>query len=160
MSGSIEIRQNVIAPNSKVVRIGNIEMVVEAKEAKVVTTFKVGDAVKLLKKKGSYSEAKVMAGVIVAFHDFEERPAIVVLSLTLSYNAATFDFVTITKENSEYEIIPYDDYEKFFTKENVLQLLDRKITEARMALGTLESQREYFIQKFAPAFEKIVAVDK
>jgi hypothetical protein len=143
----------------EIVRFGNFEMDVEVTQVNRIESFKVGDAVKLLKKKGSYNQASTMAGVIVGFDNFESSPAIVVLTMEQSYSDVNFSFITITSESEDYDMIHYSGYEQLFTRDNVMRIFDRKIAEAEMKLNEMNAKRSYFDQKFASAFEKVNRVD-
>lgn len=150
----------VIEPEAqkRVVSFGGVNVEVDLSCATRTLTFKVGDPVKILKKKSPYSSQEIFAGVIVGFDDFVEAPSICVLALKLSYSSADFSFITISSSNEDYEMIPYGEYEALFQPSNVLQTFDKEIVAATQKLSEWERKRSYFIEKFEPAFKNIVQV--
>lgn len=139
----------------RIIEINGIKMEVDLRNAKRIDTFKVGDPVKVLDM--NYSDPQIYAGVIVGFAEFSKHPAIEVMTLNVGYSNADFKFITITdKENSKYEIVHYNNYEKIFTKSSVLDIFQKDIEKKRVEIEELERKKKYFIDDFQKAFGQII----
>jgi hypothetical protein len=144
--------------NKRIIEINGIKMEVDLRTAKRIDTFKVGDPVKVLDM--SYSTPQIRAGVIVGFAEFQSLPAIEVMVLTEDYSGVGFAFKTITQkkegEKIEYEIVLYNNYEKIFTRSNVISRFDREIDKKKIEIEELELKKKYFINDFQKAFEQML----
>ena len=139
----------------RIVEINGIKMEVDLRQAKRIDTFKVGDPVKVLDM--TYSDTRIKAGVIVGFAEFTKHAAIEVMILDSDYSGIDFKFITISDNNDEkYEIVHYNNYEKIFTKSNVIDKFQRDIEKKKIEIDELERKKKYFIDDFQKAFEQIV----
>ena len=139
----------------RIIEINGIKMEVDLRTAKRIDTFKVGDPVKILDC--TYSTPQIYAGVIVGFAEFNKHAAIEVMALTESYSGTDFKFITIkSDEDSKYEIVHYNNYEKIFTQSNVISKFDREIEKRKIEIEELERKKKYFIDDFQKAFEQII----
>lgn len=146
---------NDMENEKRIIEINGIKMEVDLRNAKRIDTFKVGDPVKVLDM--NYSDPQIYAGVIVGFAEFSKHPAIEVMTLNVGYSNADFKFITITdKENSKYEIVHYNNYEKIFTKSSVLDIFQKDIEKKRVEIEELERKKKYFIDDFQKAFGQII----
>jgi hypothetical protein len=140
----------------RIIEINGIKMEVDLRNAKRIDTFKVGDPVKVLDVSNS-SYPTIKAGVIVGFAEFQSMPAIEVMVLTNGYQNVDFNFLTITnEEKTKYEIVHYNNYEKIFTKSNVVDNFQREIDKKKIEIEELERKKKYFVDDFQKAFEQIV----
>lgn len=147
--------EGIMEHEKRIIEINGIKMEVDLRNAKRIDTFKVGDPVKILDM--NYTDPQIKAGVIVGFAEFEKHPAIEVMTLDVGYSDADFKFITITnKENSKYELVHYNNYEKIFTKSNVISNFDRLLEKKKIEIEELERKKKYFIDDFQKAFEQII----
>jgi hypothetical protein len=142
--------------DKRIIEINGIKMEVDLRNAKRIDTFHVGDPVKVLDM--SYSSPKIKAGVIVGFAEFENNPAIEIMVLDDGYSDVDFDFITVKteKDQPKYEIVHYNNYEKIFTKSNILDKFNRQIEKKKIEIAELERKRKYYVDDFQKAFEQII----
>jgi hypothetical protein len=139
----------------RIIEINGIKMEVDLRSAKRIDTFKVGDPVKVLDM--NYQNGSIKAGVIVGFAEFSQKAAIEIMVLDESYSGIDFKFITVSSEtDSKYEIVHYNNYEKIFTKSNVIDNFNREIEKKKIEIEELERKREYYIKDFEKAFEQII----
>jgi hypothetical protein len=67
------------------IEINGIKVEVDLRTCETITTYKIGDNVKVLKK-GYNNAFSVYSGVIVDFVAFKERPALVIAYFEQSYS--------------------------------------------------------------------------
>ena len=139
----------------RIIEINGIKMEVDLRNAKRIDTFKVGDPVKVLDM--NYQNGSIKAGVIVGFAEFSKKAAIEIMVLDESYSGVDFKFITVSSDtDSKYEIVHYNNYEKIFTKSNVIDKFNREIEKKKIEIEELERKREYYIKDFEKAFEQII----
>ena len=143
--------------NKRIVEINGVKMEVDLREEKVVDHYKVGDPVRVYHPKNDYNRAEIRVGVIVGFCEFDKTPCIEILELNEDYSRITFKTVVIGEGiNTDVQIAPYDRYEGLISRADVVTRFDRMIQEKELELSDLKLRREYFINDFAKAFERIV----
>ena len=139
----------------RIIEINGIKMEVDLRNAKRIDTFKVGDPVKVLDL--NYQNGVIKAGVIVGFAEFAKKPAIEIMVLDDGYSGIDFKFVTVSHDtDSKYEIVHYNNYERIFTKSNVLDKFNREIEKKKIEIEELERKKKYYIDDFQKAFEQII----
>ena len=139
----------------RIIEINGIKMEVDLRNAKRIDTFRVGDPVKVLDL--NYTNGIIKAGVIVGFAEFQKKPSIEIMVLDDSYSGVDFKFISVSNEvDSKYEIVHYNNYEKIFTKSNVLDKFNREIEKKKIEIEELERKKKYYIDDFQKAFEQII----
>ncbi len=139
----------------RIIEINGIKMEVDLRNAKRIDTFKVGDAVKVLDM--NYQNGVIKAGVIVGFAEFQKKASIEIMVLDEGYSGIDFKFITVSSDSdSKYEIIHYNNYEKIFTKSNVIDKFNREIEKKKIEIDELERKRKYYVEDFEKAFEQII----
>lgn len=134
----------------RIVEINGIKIEVDLRTAKRVDEFKVGDAVKVLKKE--YSEYKSFPGVIVGFDEFKALPTIIIAYLNNSYSDAKIEFAYLNENSKDIEVCPANTKEIPFNEERVLEMLDAKIQAAKQTVLELERKKEFFKSEFGMYF--------
>lgn len=135
----------------RIVEIGGIKVEVDLRDCKVIENYKVGDQVKVLIK--TYSEYKSFPGVIIGFDDFEKHPGILIAYLDSSYSGAEVKFLCFNSESKDTEICPLNKLDKFFSKADALEKLDKQINVKENELAELNQKRKYFESTFHKYFE-------
>jgi len=68
-----------------------------------------------------------------------------------------FDIVTYpSSDNKSIEICPYDKYQGLFSQIDIVTRFDREIQAKELELADLKLKKDYFINDFAKAFDRIV----
>lgn len=134
------------------VEIGGIKVEVDLRTVKHITTYKVGDNVKLLMKE--YSNFVVKPGVIVDFVNFKENPAIVVAYFDQNYAGTSIKFVTIHKDTTDIEMAPCLPHELELNKDRVLDRFDLEIANKLRDAEELRQKKEYFVKNFGRFFKE------
>lgn len=137
----------------KTIEINGVKLEVDLRTCKRIDTFKIGDNVKILKKRYG-DEYRVYSGVIVDFVNFKERPAIVVAYFNQDYAGVEINFETITKDSKDIDIAPCLPHEMKINKDRVIDKFDLKIAEKMKEADELRQKKEYFINNFGKFFEE------
>lgn len=136
----------------KQIEINGIKVEVDLRTCKTISTYKVGDNIKVLKK--SYNdEYSVYSGVIIDFVAFKERPAIVIAYFDQSYSGTDIKFETITQDSKDIEIAPCLPHELSINKARVVDKFDIAIAAKEREADELRQKKEYFLDNFAKFFE-------
>ena len=133
------------------IEINGIKVEVDLRTVKHITTYKIGDNVKLLMK--DYQEYVVKPGVIIDFVDFKDNPAIVVAYYSQDFSGTEIKFITITKDTKNIEIAPCLQHELELNKGRVLDKFDLAIADYQRKIDELAQKKEYFINNFGKFFE-------
>ena len=133
------------------IEINGIKVEVDLRTCKTITTYKIGDNVKVLKK--GYSDYSVFSGVIVDFVNFKERPALVVAYFSQSYSGTDIQFETITKDTKDFEIAPCLPHELKLNKARVIDKFNVGIAAKEREADDLRQKRDYFLENFANFFD-------
>lgn len=133
------------------IEINGIKVEVDLRTVRQITTYKVGDNVKLLMK--TYNGHTVYPGVIVDFVNFKELPAIVVAYFESDYSGTNIRFTTITKKTEDMEIAPCLPHELSLNKARVVDKFNISIEEAKRKVEDLVQKRDYFIKNFSKFFD-------
>ncbi len=129
----------------KIIEINGVKLEVDLSTAKRIDEFRVGDPVKVLKKK--YDEDKVYPGIIIGFENFKSKPTITVACLELSYNEARVEYIYYN-EDSKVEIVHSGLHEVPFNKGTVIDLMDRQVLQKEQELRDLQNKKEFFLKNF------------
>ena len=135
------------------VEINGIKVEVDLRTCKTISTYKIGDNIKVLKK-GYNDNFSVYSGVIVDFVAFRERPAIVIAYFDQSYSSTDIKFETITQDSKDIEIAPCLPHELKVNKDRVVDKFDIAIATKEREADDLRQKKDYFIQNFAKFFEQ------
>lgn len=135
----------------KQIEINGIKVEVDLRTCKTISTYKVGDNVKVLKKQYG-DQFTVYSGVIVDFVAFKERPAIVIAYFEQSYSGTDIKFETITQDSQDIEIAPCLPHELKINKDRVIDKFDIAIAAKEREADDLRQKKTYFIENFAKFF--------
>lgn len=136
-----------MSESSRIIEINGIKIDVDLSTAKIVDTYRVGQPVKLLKKR--YSDTwESHPAVIIGFTPYAKRPAIELLYM----DGSELKFETFY-EGVESEIAPFNEYEFKFSKADIVNRLNRKITENENELQELQSKKQAFLDNFGTLME-------
>lgn len=133
------------------IEINGIKVEVDLRTCKTISTYKVGDNVKILRKE--YDGYRTYSGVIIDFVAFKERPAIVVAYFDQNYSGVDIKFETITQDSVDIEIAPCLPHELKINKDRVIDKFDLAIAAKEREVDELRQKKDYFIQNFAKFFE-------
>jgi hypothetical protein len=141
--------------NKRIVEINGVKIEVDLSTAKVVSEYRVGDKVKLLKREYT-DKYKVYPGVITSFDDFEKLPTLTVAYLDIDYSGADVKFQAFNSEIADVELAPMNDkHELSFKKADVISYLDREILKKEQELIDARNKRNFFENNFAKHFETV-----
>lgn len=135
----------------RVIEINGIKLEVDLRTVKTIDTLKVGSRVKCLQK--MYAERwETFPGVVVGFHQFIDRPAIVVAYLTND----DLKFYTLTAETKDFQIVAdIDDLAIEVNKERFENQIDRAITKHEREIEELLEKRSFFTRTFGKYFKDV-----
>lgn len=140
----------------RIVEINGVKLELDYRTAqmKEISSYKVGDVVKLLKKE--YNDSyKVYTGIIVGFEPFKNLPTIIIAYLSSSFSSAEIKFEYINAQTEEgNELSPAgNDKALLLDKEKIVKRMDRDIAKKREEIDELEWHKQYFLENFGAAFE-------
>lgn len=140
-----------MSEHHKTIEINGCKFEIDLRTAKQITTYKVGDKVKVLIK--SYGDNYTANhGVIIAFDTFNALPTVTVCYITNDYSGE-LKFVSINSKTTEAEIAPCTD-DMLVEKADILAKIDREVTRKEAELEDLQRKRNYFLQRFGAYFDK------
>lgn len=137
----------------RIVEINGVKVEVDLRQCKVIENYKIGDQVKILKKE--YSGYKSFPGVIIGFEDFKKLPSILICYLEDVYNGAEVKFLTFNSATEDIEICPLNELDKYFSKTEAIEKLDKKIAKLREEKKEMEQKKKYFESTFHKYFEEM-----
>ncbi len=115
-------------------------------------SFKVGDAIKILKK--NYGDSyESHFGMIVGFDEFKMLPTIIVAYLKPSSWESPLAFEYVNAKTENVEICPQDPKDIGIEKSHLLQAFDREMTKKEQELREITRKRKYFEDMFGRYFE-------
>lgn len=137
-------------PNSekRVIEINGVKLEVDLRHAKRIDEFRVGDRIKLLKKRWQDSWESFV-GIIAGFDDFPSRPSVTIAYITDS----ALEFLTFNKDSKDVEICAAYDTDLPLKKGDVLRRMEAEMDKKRAELRDLEDRKNYFLQNFGRFFE-------
>lgn len=137
----------------EIVEIRGIKFEVDIDSARRITEFRVGDAVKVLKKK--YSDKwEAHPGVVVGFDAFRNLPTVVVAYLEIDYSGAKLCYESFNQNSDDVEIAPMVNQEALsMDKGRVVDLLDKEIEKKKLELRESELKKTHFLSMFGRYFE-------
>lgn len=133
----------------RIIEVNGMKLEVDLTTARRIDTFKVGDNVKILRKKDSYRDEKIFSGMITSFDNFKESPAITVAYIEKDYNSSpNIKFVYITKDTDNYEIILASPDEIHLTEDGIVEGFEREIRKKENEASELREKLDYFKKYF------------
>lgn len=135
----------------RIIEINGVKMEIDLRQAKVVDNFKVGDTVKVLIK--GYSDYKSHVGMIVGFDEFKNLPTIIIAYLAIEYSDTAIKFVYLNNESKDIEICPINDWDVPYSKQQIIDKLDKEIIKKEEELREIKSKKELFLSMFGKYFE-------
>lgn len=140
--------------DKKIIEINGIKLEVDLRTAEVsnIETFKVGDSVKLLMKR--YSKTyESYPGVIVGFDNFKDNPTIIVMYLENDYSEAKMKMAYINASEDAPQICKASEDDILFSKDRVVENLNKAIEDAKAKVLVAESNKELFYKWFDRVLE-------
>lgn len=138
--------------SKKIVEINGVKLEVDLREAQTIETYKVGDLVKVLVPQ--YQDSFTShAGAIIGFDDFEQHPTIVVAYLESNFGSAEVKIAYIN-DGAKIEICHANEGDVPFSKQQVMELLDKNITDKQKSLDEANWHKARFEQWFGKYFVK------
>lgn len=130
----------------RVVEIEGIKLEIDLRTAKRVETYRVGDNVKVLKKR--YSDYVSYPGVIVGFDDFKKLPTIVIAYVDISIASALVEFAFLNAESKDVEVCPMVGDQNVIEKQRAVDMMDKAIEIKQREIEDLKMKKNYFLQNF------------
>jgi len=139
-----------------IVEINGVKVELDYRSAQLteVSSYKVGDVVKLLKKE--YGDSfKVYTGVIVGFEPFQNLPTIVVGFLKSEFGKSEigFEYINAQTKNDVELCAASNDKALLLDRDAIIASMERDITKKKEEIAELEWRKEYFVANFRAAFE-------
>lgn len=136
--------------------IGSLVLAASREAAIRAEVLRVGDAVRLLEKPGSFGEAKVHTGVIVGFEPFKDMPTVQIAYIEHSYSKAELKLLAYTEGNEKYDVVAAPkDFLLEVERDRVLEYFDAETRKLQGEIDTLRRKRAYFEQHFGKLFAEI-----
>lgn len=142
-----------MSDTKRIVEINGVKIEVDLRDCKVIENYKVGDQIKVLIKLDYSTKYKTYPGVIVGFDDFKNLPGIQIAYLEADFSTAEVKFLTFNGATEGIEIAPLNSLDKYFSKAQALEKLDKQITAKQLEIEELEQKRKYFESTFHKYFE-------
>lgn len=139
----------------RIIEINGIKLEVDERTARTIESYRVGDKLKVLVK--GYSDTyTIYHGVIVGFADFSALPTIEIMYIDGDRWASdVFKFVSLNANTKGVEICPLNEAEAVLDKDAIIKKLDDAIKTKEREAEDIRAKRDYFVARFAQAFEQI-----
>lgn len=135
----------------RIIEVNGVKLEVDLSNAKVISNYRVGDKVKVLTK--SYgTNYNVYPGMIIDFTNFKSLPTITVAYLVVGYKEAKIEWTNFNQETKDVEIAPCENNWIPFTRESVIECMDREIFGAEQAVIDLKLKKDFFLNNFNKFF--------
>lgn len=141
--------------NKTIVEINGVKLEVDLRYARRIEEMRVGDRVKVLKKK--YDGHEVLPGIIVGFEPFNQLPTIVVAYVENTWDAASVKFLHFNAKSKDDEIVAAADEDFTPDRDRIIASFDKMIATKQREIETIEAQRRYFENNFRQYWSKVVA---
>jgi hypothetical protein len=138
-----------MSEDKRIVEINGVKIEIDMSTVKVISEFRIGDNVKILRNN------QVFAGVIVEFLNFKELPTVVVAIFKDDYWGAMIEFLTFNAKTEGIEMVPCLQHELKLSKDRVIDQINKKITKAQNEVDSLMDTKEYFIKNFKQHFTEV-----
>lgn len=136
----------------RIVEINGIKVEIDLRTAKRVDCYKVGDAVKVLKK--NYGDSyESHFGMIVGFDEFKELPTIIVAYLKPGTWETPLAFEYINAKSAGVEICPHDPNDIGVAKSDLIAAFDRETSKKEQELREIQRKRKFFEEMFGRYFK-------
>lgn len=134
--------------SKRIVEIHGTKVEVDLRTARTVETYKVGDPVKVLKKR--YSDSyEVMPGAIVGFAEFTALPTVEVVCVN---HNGDVEFIAYNDKSEGVELAPMNRYEMAFDQGAIEAKLIREVEKAQANVRELEAKLEAYRKEVVRAF--------
>jgi len=137
-----------------VVEINGIKMEIDLRTARRIDTFRVGDGIKVLRKRYG-TEYEVMPGAIVGFAEFQKLPTIEVVCIT---HGGSVEFISFNSQSTDVELAPMNRYEMAFDRAAIEATLIRAVESAQSSVRDAEAKLKAFRTEIVKAFDLQEAV--
>lgn len=140
----------------KIIEVNGIKMEMDMRTASVqsIDTFKVGDAVMVLIKEDSKTQA--LPAVITAFANFKEKPTIVVHYLRESWSSVELKVAYINSDTTDTQIVLVEDGVKSFESSRIKEKFEKEVRNAEDELLKKQRQLDNFNRTFGMLCSEII----
>lgn len=137
-----------------IIEVNGIKMEIDLRQAKVVDHYKVGDKIKILKKKWNDSWESYV-GVIIGFDGFERKPTIIIAYI----EDKKVVYAYFNSESKDVEIVRANENDLPFSKATVVESLEKEIQKKTLELEEANFMKNNFIKFFGKYFEETNSVE-
>lgn len=138
-----------------IIEINGVKLEIDLRHARRIDNLKVGDTVKVLRKRYSNSYESC-PGVIVGFDAFQNLPTIIIAILENNYSSSSLiTTICYNSESENIEIVPANEHDLSFDKSDILSKFDKDIERKYEEIKELECKRKYFLHHFKKYFGEI-----
>lgn len=135
-----------------IIEVNGIKLEIDLRHAKKIEQYRVGDKIKVLKKKYSDSYESYF-GVIAGFDSFKDRPTIIIAYIETAYNGVNLHFAYINSESKDIEIAPAHDFDLSYEKGEIVGKFDAEVEKKQLEIKDIERKKKYFLDMFGRHFE-------
>lgn len=134
--------------NTRIVEINGIKVEVDLRTAKRVDQFKIGNPVKVLRKR--YGDTyEVLPGAIVGFAEFSVLPTIEIVTIS---HSGEVEFIAFNEKSQDIELAPMNRYEMAFDQSAIESSLVRNVEKAQSAVREAETKLEAYRKEIVKAY--------
>lgn len=126
----------------QIIEVGGTKIEIDFSQVRKIETFKIGDTIKIFKKK--YSDWKIYPAIITGFAKSEEMAGIEITYLEIDYSTAKLMCDIVTEESKDIVLATITSNEKYMTFDNVSEMLARDIDKREMELAEAKSKLTFF----------------
>jgi hypothetical protein len=131
----------------RVIEIEGQKFEIDTRTARKIEQFRVGDRVKVLLK--VYSGYETKPGVIVGIDAFKNLPTVVIAYVPSVWGTdARVEFAYLNSASKDMEIVPMCEDELMPTRDTILGVFERSISQKRKEIEDIGAKRDYFLRQY------------
>ena len=136
----------------RVIEVAGQKFEVDLRTAKRVDQFKVGDKVKVLKKKWGDSYVSY-PGAIVGIDAFQKLPTIVIAHIENPLDGTgKVDFTYLNADTKDVEICPMCEDDIVPTRDTIIAYFNRAMDVKLKEVEEIKMKKEWFLRQYGTAF--------
>lgn len=141
-------KEDKLDSDKRIIEINGVKLEVDLRMAKVVEQYKVGDGVKVLRKRYS-DQYEVLPAAIVGICEFAALPTIELVAVN---HSGDVEFIVFDAKSEGIEIAPMNKYELALDRQAIESQLLRNVEKAQGAVREAETKLLAFRTEIVKAF--------
>jgi nicotinic acid mononucleotide adenylyltransferase len=146
--------------SKRIIEINGRKFEVNEADLKVVDEFRVGDTVKVLKKRYN-DDWESFYGAIIGYDNYKNLPTIRIMYIDVDYSDSTINIISYNNNTKDIEIAPMNEADLIMLdKARIIDLMNNRIEKKKQDLEDAKAEKDYFLKYFNAYFKASEKVDE